>query len=186
MNVGIVSARYAEALLKYVGETGNGEQVYAQACTLDKCFATLEDMRNMIYNPKATSDKFKMRVLTTAIGGEDNAADELVRFFRLVINHRRTKFLHLMLRIFIGKYRETKGISWGRLTTAAASDELEKRLADILHDMTGKTLELETKTDPSIIGGFIFDMEWTRMDASVASQLNTIKRQFIEKNRRIV
>ncbi len=186
MNVGIVSARYAEALLKYVNETGNGESVYGQACILEKCFATLEGMRDLIYHPKATSDQLKMRVLTTALGGEENAAPELKRFFRLVIKHKRTKFLHLMLKIFIGKYRESKGISWGRLITAAPSGQLEERLAGILQDMTGRTLELETKNDPSIIGGFIFDMGWTRLDASVASQLNSIKRQFIEKNRRIV
>ena len=186
MNVGIVSARYAEALLKYVEETGNGETVYRQVCGLEKCFSSLEDMRSLIYHPKATSDRLKLRVLATALGGEENAAPELMRFFRLVIRHKRTKFLHLILRIFMEKYRNSRGISWARLVTAVPSEELEKKIAGVLHNVTGRTLELETKNDPSLIGGFIFDMEWTRLDASVASQLNSIKRQFIEKNRRIV
>ena len=186
MNVGIVSARYAEALLKYVNETGNGDAVYKQTGILEKCFSTLEDMRMLIYNPKATSDELKMRVLTTAVGGMEKAAPELVKFFRLVMKNKRTKFLHLILRIFMEKYRETRNISWARLTVASPSEELERKLAGTLQEITGRELELETRTNPSLIGGFIFDMEWTRLDASIASQLNTVKRQFIEKNRRIV
>ena len=186
MNAGIVSARYAHALLKYVTETGNGALVYEQVRHLDKCLSSFEEMRMMIYHPKATSDELKMRVLTTAVGGREKAAPELVKFFRLVMKNKRTKFLHLILRIFMEKYRETRNISWARLTVASPSEELERKLAGTLQEITGRELELETRTDPSLIGGFIFDMEWTRLDASIASQLNTVKRQFIEKNRRIV
>ena len=96
MNVGIVSARYAEALLKYVNETGNGDAVYKQTGILEKCFSTLEDMRMLIYNPKATSDELKMRVLTTAVGGREKAAPELVKFFRLVMKNKRTKFFSFL------------------------------------------------------------------------------------------
>ena len=138
MNAGIVSARYAHALLKYVTETGNGALVYEQVRHLDKCLSSFEEMRMMIYHPKATSDHLKIKVFATALGGREKAAPELVT------------------------------------------------LTDIVHDETGGTLELEMRTDPSIIGGFIFDIEGTRLDASVSSQLKTIRHQFIEKNRRIV
>lgn len=186
MNVGIISDRYAHALLKYVTETGNGEQVYLQTKMLEKCFSSLEDMRQLIYHPKATSDSFKMKVIETALGGKDKAADELLRFVRLVIRHKRIKYLHLMLLIFMEQYRHAHNISTGRLVMAVPSESLKRKLTDIVHDETGGTLELETKVDPSIIGGFVFDMEGRRIDASVASQLKTIRRQFIEKNRRIV
>ena len=58
---------------------------------------TRDDMKAIIYHPKATSDKLKYDVLMTALGGEDKAADELKRFLKLVMKNRRTKFLHLML-----------------------------------------------------------------------------------------
>ena len=186
MNVGIISDRYAHALLKYVTETGNGEQVYLQAKMLEKCFSSLEDMRQLIYHPKATSDSFKMKVIETALGGKDKAADELLRFVRLVIRHKRIKYLHLMLLIFMDLYRKANNISFGRLVVAVPSEQLQRRLTDIVHDETGGSLELETKVDPSIIGGFVLDMGWERLDASVASQLRAVRRQFVEKNRRIV
>ena len=186
MNTGIISERYAQALLKFVTETGGGDKVYAQAKLLEKCFATLEDMRLMILLPKATSDSFKVKVLVTALGGKENAAPELVRFVQLVMRNHRTKYLRLMLLIFMDLYRKANNISFGRRVMAVPSDALKRKLTDIVHDETGGTLELETKVDPSIIGGFIFDMEGRRLDASVASQLKTVRTQFIEKNRRIV
>jgi F-type H+-transporting ATPase subunit delta len=47
-------------------------------------------------------------------------------------------------------------------------------------------MELTTEVDPSLEGGFIFDYNGVRLDASVATQLKRLKQQLIEKNRRIV
>ena len=45
---------------------------------------------------------------------------------------------------------------------------------------------IEVEVDPSIIGGFIFDIDDYMLDASVIRQLDDIRVQFIERNRRIV
>ena len=42
------------------------------------------------------------------------------------------------------------------------------------------------EVDPELLGGYILLMEFHRVDASVASQLRGVKKQFIDKNRRIV
>lgn len=63
---------------------------------------------------------------------------------------------------------------------------LESRLRELIGKETGCELLLETKVDPSLIGGFVFEVEDTVLDASVSRQLDFIRHQFIEKNRRIV
>ena len=50
----------------------------------------------------------------------------------------------------------------------------------------GRTVEFKTKVDPGIIGGGILEIGYWRIDASIAGQLKRVKKQFIEKNRRIV
>ena len=40
--------------------------------------------------------------------------------------------------------------------------------------------------DPDLVGGFVFDLEDYLLDASVRHQLDLIREQFIEKNRRII
>ena len=53
------------------------------------------------------------------------------------------------------------------------------------HKVEGE-LELEKIVDPSILGGFILELDFIRWDASLIRQLNSIKQQYIERNRRIV
>jgi F-type H+-transporting ATPase subunit delta len=48
------------------------------------------------------------------------------------------------------------------------------------------TLELEKIVDPEILGGFILELDFVRWNASLSNQLNRIKNQYIERNRRIV
>ncbi len=73
-----------------------------------------------------------------------------------------------------------------RLVSPAEPPTLESRLRDLIEKRTGCKLILKTEVNPSLIGGFVFEVEDTVLDASVSRQLDIIRRQFIEKNRRIV
>ncbi len=184
MNTGIISSRYARALCKYVALTGNGRKVYAQALTLEKCIMQIDALKMVVNNPRAVSDKVRMELLTTAAGGR--LESEMTAFLNLVMENRRTSFLPIMLRIFIMEYRRENNIHVGKLTLAVPSEEFEKKLVEDVKVKMGGEVSMETEIDPSIMGGFIYEMENRRLDASVASRLASLKRQYIEKNRRIV
>ena len=62
----------------------------------------------------------------------------------------------------------------------------EERIHDSASSLLHASMELQTEVDPSIEGGFIFDINDFRLDASIATQLKKVKQQFIDKNRRIV
>ena len=74
----------------------------------------------------------------------------------------------------------------GKLTTAVEAPELVRHLEEIGSLKTDSTVEIKANIDPSIIGGYIMEIDGYRLDASVANQLRRVKRQFIDKNRRIV
>ena len=150
MNTGLVSSRYALALLKYVSGTEDEEKVYSQVLRLSGSLSAVPELRELIDNPLSVSDTQKFSLLVSALDGEE-MAQELKKFILLVMKNRRTRFLRLIFQSFISQYREAHKIKLSRL-----------------------------------IGGFIFDIDGYRMDASVASQLKSVRRQFIEKNRRIV
>ena len=121
----------------------------------------------------------------SALDGEE-MAEELQSFIRLVMKKRRTKYLRFMLLSFIRQYRDAHNIKMSRLITAVPDTELEKRISDIVRERKGDSVLFEHRVDPSIIGGFIFEIDGLRLDASTAAQLKSVRRQFIEKNRRIV
>ncbi len=184
MNTGIISSRYARALCKFVALTGNGRKVYEQALALEKCIMQVEALKAVVNNPKAVPDKVMMRLFTTAVGGR--LESEMSRFLNLVMENRRTHFLPVILRIFIMEYRRENNIHVGKLTLAVSSEEFEKKLVEDVRRKMGGEVSVETEIDPSIIGGFIYEMENRRLDASVVSRIMSLKRQYIEKNRRIV
>ena len=186
MDDGIIASRYAKALLKYVLETGNGARVSAQAKRLEQVLGESQELRLALDSPTDVTAAQKRSLLRAALGDEPMAA-ELERFLGLVLVKGRIPLLRLMLHDFIALHHRSCNVLYARLTTAvAAPDALVERLRAFVRGKTGKEVDIETLTDPSLIGGFIFDVEDYRMDASVLRSLQDIRREFQETNRRIV
>ena len=183
MNIGVVSKRYAKALLDFAMAKGNEKKVYQEVETLAGHFANVPDLKRTIENPVLTR-KAKLDLLVEASGG--NVSEEMKRFLKLVIDGKREKFLHFMTWSFIDQYRERKHILMGKLTTAVEAPELVKHLEKLGSLKTDSNVVIKSNIDPSIIGGYIMEIDGYRLDASVANQLRNIRRQFIDKNRRIV
>ena len=187
MNAGIIASRYATALLRLVDETGRGEVVVRQAHLILNALKTLPDLRRLLADTSVPADK-KMSLLETAVS--EDLSSELRKFFELLIRNGRIGDITLTLKSFEDQFHESRGIVRGRLVLPSASDasgaRIEKRLKDLIESKLGKKLQLETEIDESLIGGFVLEIEDRLLDASVSRQLDIIRRQFIEKNRRIV
>ena len=184
MNTGAISMRYARALLMFANEAGVAAKVYQEALTLHKSFLQVAELRRAMELP-VISRSDKIRVLVQAAGGEITM--QMKKFLELVLNEKREKFLIGINQAFIVLYRKQEKKRVGKLTTAVpiAPEEVD-RIRQIVVQSAGGTAEFATKVDPSIEGGFIFEINTYRLNASVADQMRRIKQQFIDKNRRIV
>ena len=184
MNTGAISIRYARALLMFANEAGVAAKVYQEALTLRKSFRQVTELRRAMELPVMTREN-KYKVLVQAAGGE--ITKQMQKFLELVLTEKREKFLMGINQAFIDLYRKQEKIRVGKLTTAVpiAPEEVE-RIRQIVVQSAGGTAEFATQVDPSIEGGFIFEINTYRLNASVADQMRRIKQQFIEKNRRIV
>lgn len=184
MNAGVIAARYAKALLKYVQETGNGNRAYSQACVIVLRMKEIPQLRDYVeeYN-EIPSDK-KILLLEAALG--EPVLKEIMDFINLVIDRRRTGFLLRMFHSFITQYREAMNIKVGRLVTALPAEGLKERLEEIFADRSGAEVHLDAQVDPSIIGGFVFELDDWRMDACVESSFRKIRSALIDNNNRIV
>jgi F-type H+-transporting ATPase subunit delta len=56
----------------------------------------------------------------------------------------------------------------------------------MLQGRLGGEVVLNAEVDPALIGGFILIIDDKLLDASVSRQLEEIRRQFMDKNKRIV
>lgn len=175
MDIGVISVRYARALLKCSVESKVEDQVYQEMQTLAESYIAVPELRRTIDNPMVGRDK-KAEVLQAAAGG--NVSEITVRLIDLVLNEGRENMVQFIANSYITLYRQQKNIIRGRLTTAVAvSDAMEQKMRQMVEKRTNGTVEFTTDVDPEILGGFILEYDTYRMDTSVKSQLSNILKQ---------
>lgn len=175
MDSGIISVRYARALLKSATDLEQEEAVYREMQSLAKSYLQIPQLRFTIDNPMLGKDK-KLALLQTACGGDVSKLTGT--FLQLVLNENRESILLFMATAYITLYRRQKNIIRGTLTTAVAvSPETEAKMKQMVEGRTHGTVEFNTEVDPSIIGGFILEYDTYRMDASVKTKLSKVLQQ---------
>ena len=184
MNAGIIASRYAKALLKFVRETGNGRNVYSQACRLVGCMEEVVQFREYLENQNEIGPDRKIELAEAALDGP--LSMEMRRFIALVCERRRMNCFLRILYVFVEEYRKENGIKVGKLTVAVPAEDLKERMEKAVQEKEGGVVQVEMAVDPKIIGGFIFEMDGKRMDASVEGRIARIRRHLVEKNNRIV
>ena len=176
MDIGVISVRYARALLKSATDANIEDTVYADMQLLAKSYIEVPVLRHTIDNPMLAKDK-KQMLLETAVGG-DAAASLTKAFINLVLKEDRENMIQFMANSYVTLYRKQKNVIRGKLTTAVAvSPAMEQKMRRMVESHAQGTVEFETEVNPDIIGGFILEYDTYRMDASVKSKLNSILTQ---------
>lgn len=166
MDAGLIASRYATALLLFAKEEQAEARVYQDARAL------LDALRN-------TTDTTE---LTDCI---QNLSPTMQKFVSLVIRNRRVPYLASILSDYRVLYRHEKGITRAWLTTAAENPGLAEKLTLLMKQQGFTEIDFKSEVNPDLIGGFIVQIEDKRLDASIASQLREIRREWEEKNRKI-
>ena len=173
MDIGVISGRYARALLKSATDQKLEDAVYQEMQLLAKSYIDVPALRQTIDNPMLDKEK-KQMLLYTAIGGEQ-AAELSKAFVALVLKEGRENMIQFMANSYVTLYRQQKNIILGKLTTATrVSAATEQKMRQMVEAKTQGTVEFETQVNPDIIGGFVLEYDTFRMDASVKSRLNAI------------
>lgn len=175
MEIGVISVRYARALLKCATEQKIEEKVYQEMQTLAQSYLQVPELRFTIDNPMLAKDK-KESLVVTACGGDITPLTK--RFISLVLSEDRESTLQFMATSYITLYRKQKNITRGKLITAVAvTPQIEKKMRQKVESRTQGTVEFQTEINPDIIGGFILEYDTYRMDASIQNQLRNILTQ---------
>ena len=172
MDIGVISVRYARALLKSATEQKLDAAVYQDMQALAESYVRVPQLRTTIDNPMLAKET-KQKLMLTACGQNPSPLTE--RFIGLVLKEDRESILQFMANSYITLYRQQKNVIRGRLITATAvSATTEQKMRQMVESRTNGTVEFATEVNPDIIGGFILEYDTYRMDASVKAQLNNI------------
>jgi len=182
MNNGLIAARYATALLEYASKNSSIDRVYTEAKAVTKSYFQFNELRTVLNNPVLARAE-KRKIILMAAGGQTGPQFE--RFIDMLLENNREEHLPDIMLKYVDLYRKQMNIHSGKLTTATSIETtVEKRLMALMEQKTGGTVELEKIVDPIILGGFMFEVDFERWDASLSGQLRRIKSEYIEQNKR--
>ncbi len=181
MSVKTVAERYSRSLLQLAAEQNKLDKIMEDV----KTFQNLVDNRDfflLLKSPVIPNQK-KEKVLQLLIEGK---VDSLTyQFLKLVIEKGRSNLLPEIGETFVQQYKELKGIETVHLTSASElSDKLKEEIKARLKQegLVKGTIELKTKIDPTLIGGFIVEFQDYIYDASISNRLKLMHRANYNKN----
>lgn len=172
-----LSARYAKALLDLAIEKGQLDTVYNDMLFLDAACRSSRELVSLLRSPIIKVDK-KGKILEAITAGK--ISDTTASFNRLLMGKEREAYLPEIASAFIDQYKAYKGIRTVKLTTAApVGEEVKHAILEKLKSARGiQQVDLRTEVNAELIGGFVLEIGDELVDASVAFELNNIRKQF--------
>ena len=170
-----VSGRYASALFSLAQDNRQTEAVADALARFDALIAESPDLERLVRSPVFSAvDQLKA---LDAILGQADIGGVAANFIRLVTTKRRLFFIRQMIADYRKLYDTSRGVTRAEVTSAAAlTDANVAALKDSLRTASGgRDVVLDTKVDPSIIGGLIVKLGSRMIDGSLKTKLNAIR-----------
>ena len=166
--------RYARALFQTAQEQGCEDAVYDGLTRLAHNYLLAITQFNEVLADPIVEREEKVKLVEMAVG--EPLHDSLKQFIAFVADQKREDKMFLIAMKYMEMYREKHNILSTQVTTATElTEESYDKIKAFIKQTFGADAEMEVHIDPNLIGGFILDIENTRMDASVAGQLNALK-----------
>lgn len=174
-----ITIRYAAAFFDLAEEKGIIENTYEDMMMLGDVCTSNHDFVRMLQNPVINADK-KNKVITKLFGASMNRMS--LSFISLMIRKHRERYLPSIAEAFADLYKASKGIKTAYVTSAvelAAEDKAG--VLDILSKLTDKKIDLVEKTNETLLGGFVINLDNFQVDQSISTKIKQLKKDF-EKN----
>ncbi len=174
MDNGRISVRYARALFQLSQEQGCEEAVYDGLTRFAHNYLLAIAQFNEVLADPIVAKEEKVKLMEMAVG--EPLHNTLKQFMAFVADQKRENKMPLIAMKFMEMYRAKHHILSTQVTTATELPEATyDKIKAFVKQAFDAEAEIDVKIDPSLIGGFILDIENNRMDASVAGQLNALK-----------
>lgn len=168
----LAARRYARALFDVAPQAQRGavrDDLHQAAAAL----ASHAELRAALTNP-ALRPEARARLAGAVFA---NAAEPAGRLLRLLAQRGRMVLLPAIARAFAEQVAEAAGVITAQATTAVALEAGQRdALTAAIRTATGHAVELETATDPSLLGGVRLTLQGRTYDGSVKSRLAGLRR----------
>ncbi len=170
----ILARRYAKALFSLGKEKENLEKYNEALAAIADLYEESPEVGDSLTNPLYPLDARQkvMAAIAKAVGADQI----LTAFLNLLVEKQRAGALPDIAHEMQVMVDRDQNISHGEVISAIELDSsLQEKIQATLEKITGNKVLLETRVDPSIIGGIIARVGDLVFDGSIKTQLNGLK-----------
>jgi F-type H+-transporting ATPase subunit delta len=182
VTAGAAAGRYARALFEVVLKEGGDtavQKVQGEVQGFSELFAE-ETLAHVLGNPAIAVAK-KKALAAALVERAGPVTPPLAKLILILAEKDRLTLLPGIARAYVDRVMDHLRIVRGEVTTAVPlAPEMLRVLEQGLAKATGRTVVLEARVDPSIIGGAVTRLGSTVYDGSITTQLQRMKESLIE------
>ncbi len=170
----ILAKRYAKALFSVAAETDAFDDYSKAMNDFAETFKGSPEVRDGLSNPVYPME-VRVKVMDYMVKTM-NFTGVIKNFLNLVVQKNRATVLPDIAEAFQTLVDEKRNICQGTVVSAMEmGTELKDKVQATLEKITGKTVILSSRVDPSIIGGIVAKVGDLVLDGSLSSQLLGLK-----------
>ena len=168
-----VASVYGQALYDLAKDEGVLEEILNQLKVLKESFEAEPAFGQLLSTPSISKQE-RCQVLDDSL--RTQVHPYVLNFLKILTEKGYMRHFSGCCQLFKQQYDQDNGIlPVVAVTKLPLSDELRRKLAKKLSDVTGKTIELECRVDPECLGGVRLDLGGMQVDGTVRHQLDEIR-----------
>ena len=164
---------YGESLYELAKDENLTAELAAQLKVLKDCFKQEPSFVTLLSTPSLTKAE-RCQILDDSF--REKVHPYLLNFLKILTEKGYMRYFGDCCNVYRELYNKANGIlAVTAVTASALTDDQTARLTDKLSKITGKTIELENRIDPSCLGGIRLDYDGKRTDDTIAHRLDTLR-----------
>ncbi len=172
-----LQSRYAQSLYILAKEGNLVEQVYRDVLSIRDICLNNREFQLLLKNP-VVKPSLKKRIIISVFS--TNCQSLTVKFLDFIVEKRRDIYLLGICDEFLKIYYSEHNIKKAFLVVSEEiSLAMEQKIKEVLQQEFKANIDLETKVDEDILGGFSLRIEGKLYDASYKKKLEDLKKELV-------
>ena len=172
-----VKEEYGKALFLLSEESDSSDRIREDALIVKAVIRENPEIKKLADTP-AISKAERLSVIDRAFGG---LSELTLNTAKLLAERHAFYLLDGVMDEFLAEYDLSRGIERAEVITALPlTEEQKERLRTRLEKETGKTVILNAKTDPTMLGGVKLRYMGKQLDGSLRARLDRLRRQLAD------
>lgn len=164
---------YARAIMDAAGSPAKANELRGELLVFANALRRSAELHDLYANPVDEATKL---TITSQLAKKMKLSDLGAKTLEVLVKHNRINDLDAINDALKAYVNAALGVAVAAVRSAKplGADEIQE-LADTLSKKVGKKVELDIKTDPNLLGGFVVQIGSEIWDASVAGKINKFR-----------